>query len=413
MESSLFYLFKSSLVLTIFFVVYYGFLRRNTSFSWNRFFLLAGIFTSLILPNITFTIGEVVVRENFNSEISVAKETVSKIVPTVDSFNWWLVLGYLYCIVTGLLLLKFIWQFLGVLKMILTLPRSYEDGLYFLDSEMKKGPSSFFNFVIYNKRIHTPNELKYMLRHEKVHAKQLHSLDILAAHLITSTFWFNPISWYYKRSIEQNLEFIADNETFRCISNKKQYLYTLLKSSRQGSFSDLPIYFHKSFVKARILMLVKNSSSEGSRLKILLVVPFLIVFCFGFNVKEKIRIQDKSNIEVISSPEEPVFVIDYQTSYRTLAQLEKFFEEKYQDVQIKFTEVERGPQGFLKGFILKTKFSGQNKFLPRLSNFQMKKSGPVFLIAYEPENSSLRITEKGKQTNMEIRITAENTIFDN
>jgi len=54
MENLFFYLLKSAGLLAMFFVAYHFLLRKETFFNGNRWFLLSGLFTSVLLPLVTF-----------------------------------------------------------------------------------------------------------------------------------------------------------------------------------------------------------------------------------------------------------------------------------------------------------------------------------------------------------------------
>ena len=71
----------------------------------------------------------------------------------------------------------------------------------------------FLNYIIYNPSLHSSNELALILKHEEIHVKQYHTLDVILANLLISFQWFNPLAWVYKNNIEQNLEFLADCST--------------------------------------------------------------------------------------------------------------------------------------------------------------------------------------------------------
>jgi len=70
-----------------------------------------------------------------------------------------------------------------------------------------------------------------ILRHEQVHVSQWHSIDIIVGNVARILQWVNPFSWYYKKGLEENLEFIADNETASRVPSKKQYQLTLVRAS--------------------------------------------------------------------------------------------------------------------------------------------------------------------------------------
>jgi len=97
-----------------------------------------------------------------------------------------------------------------------------KDGFSFLKTTEDIAPFSFFKYIIFNPSLHNIHELDMILKHEKIHAKQYHTLDILLINLFVIFQWINPFSWFYKKSLQQNLEFIADQETIRDIYVKQK-----------------------------------------------------------------------------------------------------------------------------------------------------------------------------------------------
>jgi hypothetical protein len=55
MENFIIYMAKVSALIALFFIAYYFLLRKETFFTSNRWFLLAGLFTSIVLPFIVYT----------------------------------------------------------------------------------------------------------------------------------------------------------------------------------------------------------------------------------------------------------------------------------------------------------------------------------------------------------------------
>jgi hypothetical protein len=49
MENVIFYLLKSAIWITVFYLIYHFFLRKETFFKFNRFFLLVGLLASFAL----------------------------------------------------------------------------------------------------------------------------------------------------------------------------------------------------------------------------------------------------------------------------------------------------------------------------------------------------------------------------
>src|SRR6476661_940584 len=98
METLFLYLIKASGLIALFFCAYYLLLRKETFFSTNRWFLLGGLFTSVLLPLVTFKkiVWVAPARQLAETWVSVPATVVS---PT-DTFeiNWTLTAGLIYAI---------------------------------------------------------------------------------------------------------------------------------------------------------------------------------------------------------------------------------------------------------------------------------------------------------------------------
>src|SRR5690606_12055168 len=73
------------------------------------------------------------------------------------------------------------------------------------------GAAYSFLSSIYIDDSHTAHDK--MLVHEKVHAEQLHSIDIVFFELIRTILWFNPVVHVWIRAAKLNHEYIADRAT--------------------------------------------------------------------------------------------------------------------------------------------------------------------------------------------------------
>src|SRR5262249_53287520 len=114
-------------------------------------------------------------------------------------------------------------------------------------------PFSFGGSIYINKCLHTQEELSEIIRHEFVHVRQRHSVDIIWSEIVCILNWYNPFAWLLKFSIRQNLEFIADSEVLQGGVNKKEYQYLLLKVMGNNQFSIVQ-NFNFSSLKKRIAM---------------------------------------------------------------------------------------------------------------------------------------------------------------
>ncbi len=330
MESIIIYLLKASALLGIFYLGYLLLLKKETSFQLNRKYLAYGIITATILPFIYFTRKVFIEQKPQSLNFLVGTTETSKI-PMETPVDWWQITGILYFIITGLFLLRFSIQLYTVIKIIISHDFQKNSGLKYLEVSENQLPFSFFNYIIYNPTQHSHKDLALILEHEKVHAKQLHSADILLVNLVSCLLWFNPFAWVYKKSVEENLEFIADRETVKSKAELKQYQHALVKVSIADLKPALTNHFYKSFIKKRILMLNKKSSTQSPAWKLSLLMPVLLAFLLLFNVKTEANVRTSTEKEVSTQIEYPregmAITINAKTSEEDLEKLENIFEK--------------------------------------------------------------------------------------
>lgn len=357
MESFILYLLKSASLLSIFYLTYSLLLRKDTSFNANRKFLTGGLIASIILPSIYFT--RTVIVTPIKSKI-VPLTTNSTFIE--DSISVWQIIGIIYLIIAGFFLLRFLLQLFRLTKLIRSSKVRSENNFRIVSIPEKQGPFSFFKYIFFNSNDHSEPELQLVLAHEKVHANQLHSADILLANLITILLWFNPLSWYYKNSIEQNLEYIADRETALQSESIQAYQHTLVKICLSNQQIPLVNHFHQSFIKKRIVMLNNKSSHRSSFIKMLLAAPFIFVFMLSFNIKTEAQVQQDPNFsnsisKDIEQDNGLKFVIKADF---TKADLEKLQQEvkNTSDLSLFLKDIERNEAGLISN--LSIKISGKN-----------------------------------------------------
>jgi beta-lactamase regulating signal transducer with metallopeptidase domain len=281
------YLIKVSAILVLFYLCYKFLLQRETFFESNRSFLLLGLITAFILPLITIS-KHIMVEPNIMKNTFTLEESLlqSQTIVQENPLEFTTIITYLY--ITGILFFigRFLLQFGSLVTLLINSTKQRVSSFIYVITKNIISPFSFFNWIVFNPNQFNDTELKQIITHEKVHAKQLHSIDILLAELICILLWFNPSVWYYKRDLRQNLEFIADKNAQATTNCKKSYQHLLLKTSVPNYQMALTNNFYNSSIKKRIVMLHKNKSHNRNQLKFLLVLPVLGLFLMSFNIKE-------------------------------------------------------------------------------------------------------------------------------
>jgi hypothetical protein len=124
------------------------------------------------------------------------------------------------------------------------------------------------------------NSFHHILEHEKIHKREWHSIDRILAELFVLINWFNPLAWMFRKSVIENLEYLADSAVLSKGTDPVKYQLSIL-NQYIGSAS-ISNQFN-SQIKNRINMLNKDYKL-GSSWKLALIFPlifiaFLIVSC--------------------------------------------------------------------------------------------------------------------------------------
>ena len=282
MDTLVFFLLKSATIIGLFVLVYGICLQKETLFKANRYFLIGGLISAICIPLVTIT------KIVYVAPVTLEGTILNNITPIAEQGfqpNWWLVALTIYSIGVAIVGGRFVLQLLSLKRFILKKNSLNKDGINYIKVKDNIAPFSFLNYIIYNPSLHSSNELALILKHEEIHVKQYHTLDVILANLLISFQWFNPLAWVYKNNIEQNLEFLADCSTVDTSICKRDYQLAMVRTSARNSYPEITTNFYQSFIKKRIIMLNKSASNRKSLWKMSLIAPLLLGFIFTFNVK--------------------------------------------------------------------------------------------------------------------------------
>ncbi|UPT70769.1 MAG: M56 family metallopeptidase [Flavobacterium sp. JAD_PAG50586_2] len=293
MEQLFTYLIKSGGLLAVFYVAYHFLVRKETFFNSNRWFLLGGLITSLLLP--LYFIKKIIIVEPTlcptSNVVHNAQQPPIIIpdIPVAEPFNWLQFLCVSYLLIVGILVVRMLFNFVSLYRMLYNQQVTKREGFKFINLNKNIAPFSFFNYIVYNPDLYSDDEVQSILLHEKIHSREKHSADIIITELFCSVFWINPIAWLYKKAITQNLEYIADQKAIEQLEDKKSYQHALLKVVSNQNCLPITNNFYQSLIKKRIVMLNKNQSHRRSSRKYALVIPALIGFVLLFQVKTEAK----------------------------------------------------------------------------------------------------------------------------
>ena len=282
-------------------VLFFGFyllvLRKLTFFKINRFYLLATLLLSFIIPALQFevkreiTMAETEVPVNIPEIKPIAQAPVQLIQPIMVKYqpevrpkiDWMAVMYYVYGTTASLLLLVCMWRLFSLLKHTNRYTKN-GDGLKLITKTEGFTNCSFFNYVFINDEDLSTADLSILLKHEQVHARQYHSIDKVVLMVFKAVLWFNPVVYLYDKALEQIHEYEADEITSTDFGSR-EYANLLLKLAI--SKSDVPLIhnFVKSPIKDRIKMLFHSKSNNMKKLIYLLALPVALGLFWLFAVQ--------------------------------------------------------------------------------------------------------------------------------
>jgi hypothetical protein len=272
MNNLLLYMVESGICLGLFYLVYWAFLRKETFFAINRFFLMFSVPLSFLIPLI-----------NLPSPLKTAPslEQQHLFAPVsnlqTNSFGLMDILWVIYLAGVGFFLARFAYKI--ALLLLLIKKNGYKKygriNLVFIDED--SAPFSFFNFFFLNKSNVSQHDLLRIIDHELVHINQHHTLDLIIIELLTIVEWFNPFVRPYKTSLKETHEYLADNHVIAQGCSRAKYQLLIFEQHVGLKLFEFVNNFNHSLIKRRITMMTKGKSKTWAKSKFLLMIP---VICF-------------------------------------------------------------------------------------------------------------------------------------
>lgn len=295
---SISYIIHASILIAIFCGSYYLLLSKATFFKLNRAVLLLGIFASFLLPFVPAPVKlsyqgkqiesstaiqkslQNIVKENSQQNPQTIQQDAKFLQPEISVLETGSSRRYdlsiiptIYLIGVIILLLNLFFQFFSLGSKIF---KYSSTGSSVIKIPYKISPCSFFGYTLIEEDM-PEGELKdNILMHERIHAQQWHSLDILLAELLVVALWFNPFAWMYRKAVESNLEFLADNGMIDQNIEKKKYQYNLLQLAVPNFPLSIVTNYNQTLIKKRITMMNTKKSSTRIGWKYLLYIPIMI-----------------------------------------------------------------------------------------------------------------------------------------
>ena len=288
------FLIKSTIAMEVLLALYHFLFEREKMHRFNRFYLISGLVFSLMLPLIAIPLyveaeaepqpmvmeQQLEFREQQMPGATPKDEVSQQIIKAVEAIeepkiNYWPYIGWgFYLVVATILAVRFVLNILQFFR----LKRNNQNinyrgtNLVLLDYDAL--PHTFLRTIYmstgdYKNRDGMPE----LFTHELAHVNQLHTLDILFIETLKTIFWFNPLLYFYKKAIQLNHEFLADEKVINTTANTVYYQQLLLEKASVGKTFSLASNLNFSLTKKRFIMMTKTTNQTKSVLLKFAVLP--------------------------------------------------------------------------------------------------------------------------------------------
>lgn len=300
------YFLKINVAIALFYAFYRLFFYKDTFFAWRRTALLCFFAVSAAVP--LLDIQQWIVQQEPMAAMAdlYAAVVLPELTLTPQPETDWRQLMadgivFAYWLVAALLALRFLVQLAGIVRLARRCPTQKIDGTTVHLLPRAEGPFSFFRWIFVCPDAHTGDELHEILTHERTHARQWHSIDVLTGELACIICWFNPFAWLMKREIRTNLEYMADEKVLETGHDSRTYQYHLLGLSHHKAAATIYNSFNVLPLKKRIIMMNKQRTRAIGRTKYLMFLPLAALLMIVSNIEAVARATQKITTEVIEA----------------------------------------------------------------------------------------------------------------
>lgn len=276
------YLLKANIALTLFCLGYYLWLGKLTFYGLNRYYLIFSLLFSGLSPFFKIDKWLPSQQENVTGLLLNLSDWQQHQLPQEAADATSLFPG-LYWFTVGLFTLFFLVKLAGIARIYWKSVPAHWGIFHFRRTAEEISPFSFWPHIYFNPSLFDEEEYEKIFRHEKVHIRDLHSLDILLAEIVLIFLWYNPFCWMIRKAVQDNIEFLTDDKVLASGIERKSYQYSLVNISNLSP-SILGNPFNFKNLKKRIHMMNRKQSSKMELGKYALLLPAIVAASLVFGV---------------------------------------------------------------------------------------------------------------------------------
>jgi hypothetical protein len=303
------YLLKSVILSGIFFGYYSLFLKNTIYHAYNRFYLLAAMAVSLVIPLLNLSMFTVAEEEVPAAQVLIYLMQGSSAPVQAPSIAWEILsIGLISTLFVGYLAYSILRIYLLKKRNSVTKMGEFD----FIETDLEEAPFSFFNNLFWKKSISIEDEGgRKILQHELSHIRQNHSIDRLFSQTICAIFWMNPFNWVIQKELQNIHEFIADRDAVG-EGEVDAFAKMLLQTYYGNHFLNPSHSFYYSSIKRRIIMLTTSKIPTYAYLRKVAVLPMLAFILALFSIqlsaqKPKAKKEEAAQFTVTMRPDSTTF----------------------------------------------------------------------------------------------------------
>lgn len=359
MNNMLTFLWLASLLVSIFYAVHYFLLRREKAFWFNRLYLLAGLLLALLIPAAILTGSSLLPVSSAEPVAKLSRQIVALPAYTLSAseqmlptfWSWKTVLLSLYLTGLSVAALRLLTKLIRLRTYLHRLRfRPIAGGYYLAEESGRHSSFSFFHYIIINPaEAGSAEEYQQILRHEKAHASQKHSLDVLLVESMMVVLWFLPTVYWLRNSLQEVHEYLADEEVMGRQLPDPTYIKLMARISLRAAGLPVTSPFNQFSTLNRIRMIQKTSKPNLLRLTGGLCLAAGLSFLIACQEEPEPQFQEDFPAEInldeqASSDEKGVFeVVDDQP--RPMPGMEGFFKTLGEELKYPASAKEAGIEG--------------------------------------------------------------------
>lgn len=293
------YLIESSIIISVFYLIYLVIYNGGRNFKFNRLYLISSSFLAIFLPLLNIPIlstQEIAYPTTLHQAIQLPEIIINENTSVISSqpgFTMSQVIALIYLIGFTYFLSRLLFELFITYRYIRVYSKDSQktENYTIIKTKGNLPTCSFFKYLFWDDtETYNEKETNFIIRHEEGHIRQNHTFDLIYLEILRIIFWFNPIVHGYKKAMLVVHEFLAD-EFALVNANSQSFISLLARQVLQKYHLTLSNHFSKSQTIKRIKM-IKSGKKKPAVLRWAVLVSVVIAMFYIFSCEQGYTLND-------------------------------------------------------------------------------------------------------------------------